>query len=79
MATKFMKLNEDNNPVINKTVFSRQLWGGRLEDADHQPEHYDNVLFLGTDGDYGDVFKAWDDEDVSFWLYFGEKGDEFND
>lgn len=45
-----------------------------------EPSDYDNVLFIGHDIQYGDVFKAWNTNSQNiFTLYFGEKGDEFND
>jgi len=80
MATKFMTLNEGKTKVENTTSFDKQLWNGRIEISEYTPDNFDNVLFLGNDGDYGDVFKAWNNESPeAFWIFFGEKGDEFND
>jgi len=43
------------------------------------PHNWDNVLHIGFDEDYGDVFKVWDDSDENtFIIAFGEKGDEFD-
>lgn len=47
-----------------------------LELTNIEPEDYENVLFLGYDTDYGDVFKCWNNPSV-FAIIFGEKGDEF--
>ena len=80
MATKFMTLNEGKTKVEKTTSFDKQIWNGGVESAEYTPDKFDNVLFLGNDFDYGDVFKAWDNESPnSFWIFFGEKGDEFND
>ena len=79
--TKFMTLNSVNKEVKNKTVFKQIL----TEDLNvvnivTVPSDWDNVLYLGYDGHYGDVFKAWNDGDsCQFTLFFGTKGDEFED
>jgi len=75
MATKFTTLGDSK-----KTVFKTLLDGSfKIVDASEQPENYSNVLFLGHDESYGDLFKAWNDDKNNFAIYFGEKGDEFND
>ena len=79
MATKFISL-DNLQPVKKQTKFTHYV------DKDKQisstplvtPSEYDNVLHIGTDEEYGDVFKAWDDgEKNNFIIYFGVKGDEF--
>lgn len=80
MATKFITLNGNSKPINKKTVFTKVLQHDFSVDEDClQPEDWENVLYLGHDMDYGDVFKVWDNggED-NFALYFGEKGDEFD-
>ena len=45
-----------------------------------KPKMYDYVLHIGNDKAYGDVFKAWDEgREGNFVIFFGTKGDEFND
>lgn len=60
-----------------KTKFNSYLAVNSIITCNQQPEGYDNVLFIGHDDVYGDVFKAWNNEESMFTLYFGEKGDEF--
>ena len=65
-----------------ETVFTALVCSDAKQDFDNlpSPNKYDNVMFLGSDNSYGDVFKAWDDEEGdNFFIYFGVKGDEFND
>lgn len=80
MATKFMTLNGNLKTINKETIFTKVLEPDfRIDEDCLQPEDWDNVLYLGYDTGYGDVFKAWDNEDEnSFTLYFGEKGDEFD-
>lgn len=77
--TKFMTL-DGKKKEGKKTVFN-YIVGGTLEieGAYLQPSDYNNVLFLGHDNQYGDVFRAWNNYDEEFTICFGEKGDEFND
>jgi len=80
--TKYTTLDKTEKLKAVKTVF-RLMVSSDLEiiDAPLQPNKMDEVLFLGNDEDYGDVFLAYADaEDKSeFAIYFGEKGTEFND
>lgn len=77
--TKFMTLGYSKK-TVKKTVFKTLLDDSfKIVNASVQPENYSNVLFLGHDESYGDLFKAWDDDKNDFAIYFGEKGDEFND
>lgn len=77
--TKFMTLGYSKK-TVKKTVFKTLLDDSfKIVNASVQPENYSNVLFLGHDESYGDLFKAWDDDKNYFAIYFGEKGDEFND
>ena len=67
--------------VGKNTVFERCLTGDlEMDDCPNDsPDDFDNVLYLGHAPDYGDVFKAWDDDKSWFLIFLGEKGDEFND
>ena len=67
-------------PVKKQTKFTHYLNGIRIVTENHSdnPLKWDNVLHIGTGKHYGDVFKAWDDDDENYFtIYFGEKGDEF--
>ena len=80
--TKYMTLDKKENPESKKTVFNLMV-GSDMEiiDAPLQPDRMEEVLFLGNDESYGDVFLAYiDAKDKSeFAIYFGVKGNEFND
>ena len=79
MSTKFMSL--DNKQTVKKqTTFTHYI----NEDKEIQkttlckPSDWNNILHIGTDKYYGDVFKAWDNgKENDFTIFFGEKGDEF--
>lgn len=62
-----------------KTVFKKFLTSTlEIKDAKYHPKDYDKVLYIGNNTFYGDVFKAWlDNNEEEFTIYFGEKGDEF--
>ena len=79
--TKYLTLDKKEKPEGKKTVFQKVLSVSQtIEDTHMTPDAYGNVLYLGNDAYYGDVFKVWDkDTDAEFILFFGEKGDEFND
>lgn len=86
MATKFMTLdNMSKQPAIKRTVFTHvlnirginnnEIYNSETEDT---PGQWNNVLLIGSDETYGDVFKCWDDGgENNFTIYFGVKGDEF--
>ena len=78
MATKFITL-KGTIKENKKTIFTGVLTADFALSTDClEPKDWDNVLYLGYDRHYGDVFKAWDDVDDDFMLYFGKKGDEFD-
>ena len=77
MKTKFITLE---SKIVKKTVFIHYV-NRDMEIKlypDFQANHYENVLHIGYDKVYGDVFKAWKNEHDNFVIYFGTKGDEFN-
>ena len=73
--TKFI----DNITIKKRTKFLKYLdVDFEIQSATSEPNHYDFVKFVGSDKIYGDVFLAWSngfENDTT--LYFGEKGDEF--
>ena len=80
IMTKFIDNTKKNNS--KKTVFEKALSfdfivGIALSDIND----YEKVEFIGHDESYGDVFKAFHDEndDNNFKLYFGVKGSEFDE
>ena len=80
METKFTKFTKSERfKGFKKTKFDRILITKYqiLEDVT-SPRNWHNVEHIGYDEKYGDVFKCWDDGEIGFTLYFGEKGDEFN-
>jgi len=77
--TKFMKLpNNNNKEEIKKTVFTKFLTHElNIENSTLQPENFNNIIHVGKDRDYGDVFKVWNNGNPrDFVIFFGIKGDE---
>lgn len=73
--TKFINRITDN--PIKPTTFKFLLTCGYgKREANLQPSDFINVEFIGHDEQYGDVFKAWDNNPQQFTLCFGTKGDE---
>lgn len=74
--TKFSTIDGKESP--NKTIFKKYIDSDfTIKEGAILPSDWDNVMFIGHDVIYGDVFKAWDDDKNSFTIYFGKKGDEF--
>ncbi len=76
--TKFSTL-DNKKKEVKKTVFKITL-GTDLQGLKTEltPYDYKNVLHLGYDIYYKDVFKCWNNDPNDFTIYFGEKGDEFD-
>lgn len=77
METNFTTLERDYTKT-KETVFSGIVSTRPPEATLTKPTDFLNVLHIGYNKTYGDVFKCWDDDKKDFTLYFGEKGDEFN-
>ena len=80
--TKFMTLPKliVAKDKAKKTLFTKVIEAIAMPTpAGNQPSNFKNVLFLGNGNYYGDVFKAWNDDEANFILYLGKKGDEFKD
>ena len=80
--TKFINLGGVPKVVKKKrTVFTGFIDSDKTYSEQHLSNSHDHevVIFLGYDECYGDVFKAYDDDLNNFTLYFGIKGDEFED
>ena len=78
--TKFIDNTKKTN--VNKTVFEKILYFDlTVGDAIENVADYEKVEFIGHDESYGDVFKAYHDEndDNNFALFFGVKGSEFDE
>ena len=76
--TKFTTLNGTKKEG-KKTEFTHYVYSKmEITETISKPKDWDNVLHIGYDVEYGHVFKAWDDNDKTFALYFGIKGDEFD-
>ena len=77
MATNYITLKIEK-VESKKTVFSKLLDSElNISEAISRPEDYKNVIHIGNDACYGDVFKAWDDDENNFCLFLGFAGDEF--
>ncbi len=77
--TKFSTLNKvkkGNKKTVFKQIIDDEL---NIGPYTTEPERWDNVLHIGYNSDYGDVFKVWENDDENdFAIVFGEKGDEFD-
>ena len=78
MATKFMTI--ESNPR-KSTQFKSYLDispdGLMVRSVTTaSPDQWDNVMFIGHDRRFGDVFKCWDNDCDDFAIFFGTKGDE---
>lgn len=78
MATKYTSLDKEEKE-FKKTVFNKFISNDlKIKNTICEPQSFENVLYLGYDKEYGDVFKAWDNkENNRFTIFFGIKGDEF--
>lgn len=76
MATKFTTL--DNKQSKKETIFTHLVGTDKKPiDVSEKASQWENVLHLGRDTHYGDVFKAWENEDEDgFCIFFGVKGNE---
>ena len=77
MSTNFMSL-DGKVKESKETTFTKVLRVSEVGGTAVTPKSYENVLHIGYDGCYGDVFKCWNDNINYFTLYFGTKADEFN-
>lgn len=79
--TKFRKINLENlgnKKSLKKTKFTKVITESYdVEETDLMPSVYKNVVHIGNDEIYGDVFIAYDGNPNIFTIYFGEAGDEF--
>ena len=78
--TKFIDNTKKKLPkktVFEKALSSDFIVGIALSDIND----YEKVEFIGHDESYGDVFKAYHDEndDNNFTLFFVVKGSEFDE
>ena len=63
-----------------KTTFSKLITEDfKVIEANVAANEYDNIVHLGVDKVYGDVFIAYDSNPHDFTIFFGEAGDEFKD
>lgn len=77
MATKYTSIEPIQKK--EKTVFRSVIESNfKITNTTASPESYDNVLHIGYDIFYEDVFKCWNESINSFVLYFGTKGNEFD-
>jgi hypothetical protein len=78
MATKFMTLDGQKSEK-KETVFTHCVNSSLkiVEVSRLKPTKFSNVLHIGCDHIYGDVFKAWENDKNVFTIFFGTAGDEF--
>ena len=82
MKTNFFTLEveetEKKEPKKKKTVFTHYINAYKeIKKPSTMATDFENVLLIGRDKYYGDVFKVWDNDPNDFAIYFGEAGDEF--
>lgn len=76
------QFQEEEKKEVVKTVFKKIVGykyttGAYIDDTPLTPDRYENVLHIGYDSMYGDVFKCWDKNINNFAIFFGIAGDEF--
>lgn len=81
--TKFMNIPiiptvEDKKKEFKPTVFTHYIDSDKtVRTSKNNANEYQNVIWLGDDKIYGDIFKAWNDKfPNNFTIFFGVKGDE---
>ena len=77
METTFTTLE---SKIFKETVFTHFV-NSEMEiksTPNYQTADFENVLHIGCNKRYGDVFKCWISNPNDFIIYFGTKGDEFN-
>lgn len=62
---------------FKKTSFTQILTSKGWNKTNRLPGVYDNVVWLGYDEEYGDLFKTWNNDKKGFTIFSGIKGDEF--
>ena len=77
--TKFISIDKDTQEK-KETVFTHSIQSTLKDiiEVNIKATEYKNVMHLGYDNIYKDVFKAWDNNPNNFTLFFGTKGNEFN-
>ena len=78
--TNFIKLdlrNLGNKSSSKKTEFTKFITIKGVIASSFSPTNFINVIHIGSDCDYGDVFVAYDNDPKNFRLFFGVAGDEF--
>lgn len=76
--TQFINKSGEERLSIRKTRFKKFVATHyEIFESSCDPSDFEVVEYIGWDSDYGDVFKAT--KKGRFTIYFGEKGDEFND
>lgn len=76
--TKFITMEPIAKPQGKKTVFYKAISKTGIKRVYNKPDQYPNVMFLWHDEEYGDVFAAWFNNPSNRTIFFGEKGDEFD-
>ena len=78
-STLTKKGNESKKTIFKYTVECNSPGSEpRIETTTMKPKEFKEVIYLGRDDAYGDVFLARPESPSVFWIFFGVKGDEFN-
>lgn len=76
--TNYLTIDEPKK-ISRKTVFTHRVGKSEIVKLEYDSDiEFDNMMWLGFDHVYGDVFKVWKNDSSDFTIYFGTKGDEFN-
>lgn len=77
MKTNFMSL-DGKTKEVKETVFTSFIGVDfNAVQTILKPSEFKNVLHIGFDNHYGDVFKCWCEDINAFLIFFGTAGDEF--
>ncbi|MDB4507346.1 hypothetical protein N9064_00490 [bacterium] len=82
MKTKLIKLSdlvEQNKAEPKKKLkgieFTKVVGEENIYTPRIKPNEFQNIIHIGTDESYGDVFKAWNRDENCFCIYFGNLND----
>lgn len=75
---------KDKNEEIIPTIFTKAIIKGHegeliIVNTNAKVTSFKNILSLPKDRIYGDVFIAWNDNPHDYTIFFGTKGNDFED
>lgn len=79
MKTNFLTLERKKKKEKKETIFTHFINSHReIKRTSYIATDFENVMLIGRDKVYGDIFKCWDNDPNEFLIFFGTAGDEFD-